>query len=138
MFPDIYRYPAIFSYEEDGVHIVFPDLPGCITFGKDEGDAVRAAREGLTLHLYGMEQDEEEIPRPSSMRVLAEQEELQKNEVFLLVEAFMPAFREKQSKRFVKKTLSVPYWMNAEAERIGLNFSQTLQNAILQKLELAK
>ena len=50
----------------------------------------------------------------------------------------MPAFREKQSKRFVKKTLSVPYWMNVEAERIGLNFSQTLQNAILQKLELAK
>ena len=138
MFPDIYRYPAIFSYEEDGVHIVFPDLPGCITFGKDERDAVRAAREALTLHLYGMEQDEEAIPPPSSMMTLAEQEALQKNEVFLLVEAFMPTFREKQSKRFVKKTLSVPYWMNVEAERIGLNFSQTLQNAILQKLELAK
>ena len=138
MFPDIYRYPAIFSYEEDGVHIVFPDLPGCVTFGKDEEDAVRAAREALTLHLYGMEQDEEAIPKPSSMMTLAEQEALQKNEVFLLVEAFMPTFREKQSKRFVKKTLSVPYWMNVEAERIGLNFSQTLQNAILQKLELAK
>lgn len=138
MFPDVYRYPAIFSYEEDGVHIVFPDLPGCITFGKDEEDAVRAAREALTLHLYGMEQDEEAIPPPSSMMTLAEQEALQKNEVFLLVEVFMPTFREKQSKRFVKKTLSVPYWMNVEAERIGLNFSQTLQNAILQKLELAK
>ena len=85
-----------------------------------------------------MEQDEEAIPPPSSMMTLAEQEALQKNEVFLLVEAFMPTFREKQSKRFVKKTLSVPYWMNVEAERIGLNFSQTLQNAILQKLELAK
>ena len=138
MFPDVYRYPAIFSYEEDGVHIVFPDLPGCTTFGKDEGEAVVEAREALTLHLYGREQDEEAIPPPSSMMTLAEQEALQKNEVFLLVEAFMPTFREKQSKRFVKKTLSVPYWMNVEAERIGLNFSQTLQNAILQKLELAK
>lgn len=138
MFPDFYRYPAIFSYEKDGVHIVFPDLPGCVTFGSDEEEAVRMAREALTLHLYGMEQDEEEIPRPSSMKMLAEQEELQKNEMFILIEAFMPAFREKQSKRFVKKTLSVPYWMNVEAERIGLNFSQTLQNAILQKLELAK
>ena len=138
MFPDFYRYAAIFSYEEDGVHVVFPDLPGCITFGADEDEAVRMAREALALHIYGMEQDGDEIPQPSSLRMLAEQEDLQENEVFMLVEAFMPTFRERESKRFVKKTLSIPYWMNAEAERIGLNFSQTLQNAIAQKLSLAK
>ena len=138
MFPDFYRYTASFSYEKDGVHVVFPDLPGCITFGVDEEEAVRMAREALALHIYGMEQDGEAIPQPSPLRTLAEQEELQKNEMFFLVEAFMPSFREKQNKRFVKKTLSIPYWMNAEAERIGLNFSQTLQNAIVQKLSLAK
>lgn len=138
MFPDFYRYTAIFSYEEDGVHVVFPDLPGCITFGADEDEAVRMAREALALHIYGMEQDGDEIPQPSSLRMLAVQEDLQKNEVFMLVEAFMPTFRERESKRFVKKTLSIPYWMNAEAERVGLNFSQTLQNAIAQKLSLAK
>ena len=138
MFPDFYRYAAIFSYEEDGVHVVFPDLPGCITFGADEDEAVRMAREALALHIYGMEQDGDEIPQPSSLRMLAEQEDLQENEVFMLVEAFMPTFRERESKRFVKKTLSIPYWMNAEAERVGLNFSQTLQNAIAQKLSLPK
>lgn len=138
MFPDFYRYAAIFSYEKDGVHVVFPDLPGCITFGADEDEAVRMAREALALHIYGMEQDGDEIPQPSSLRMLAEQEDLQENEVFMLVEAFMPTFRERESKRFVKKTLSIPYWMNAEAERVGLNFSQTLQNAIAQKLSLAK
>ena len=138
MFPDFYRYAAIFSYEEDGVHVVFPDLPGCITFGADEDETVRMAREALALHIYGMEQDGDEIPQPSSLRMLAEQEDLQENEVFMLVEAFMPTFRERESKRFVKKTLSIPYWMNAEAERVGLNFSQTLQNAIAQKLSLAK
>ena len=138
MFPDFYRYAAIFSYEEDGVHVVFPDLPGCITFGADEDEAVRMAREALALHIYGMEQDGDEIPQPSSLRMLAEQEDLQENEVFMLVEAFMPTFRERESKRFVKKTLSIPYWINAEAERVGLNFSQTLQNAIAQKLSLAK
>lgn len=138
MFPDFYRYTAIFSYEKDGVHVVFPDLPGCITFGVDEEEAVRMAREALALHIYGMEQDREAIPQPSPLQTLAEQEELQKNEMFFLVEAFMPSFREKQNKRFVKKTLSIPYWMNAEAERIGLNFSQTLQNAIVQKLSLVK
>ncbi|WP_314535747.1 type II toxin-antitoxin system HicB family antitoxin [uncultured Selenomonas sp.] len=138
MLPNYYRYMAIFTYEEDGVHVVFPDLPGCVTFGKDEEEAARMAREVLALHLYGMEEDSEEIPQPSSLRVLAEQEDLQDNEAFLLVESFMPAFREKQRTRFVKKTLSIPYWMNAEAERIGVNFSQTLQNALEEKIALAK
>ncbi len=138
MIPIYYRYAAIFTYEQDGIHVVFPDLPGCITFGKDENEAVRMAREVLALHLYGMEQDGDEIPQPSPMRVLAEQEELQSNEIFTLVEVFMPEFREKQKRRFVKKTLSIPYWMNVEAERIGLNFSQTLQNAIEEKLSLIK
>ena len=138
MLPNYYRYTAIFTYEEDGIHVVFPDLPGCVTFGKDEEEAARMAREVLALHLYGMEEDGDEIPQPSPLRTLAEQEDLQSNEVFMLVETFMPAFREKQSKRFVKKTLSIPYWMNAEAERIGLNFSQTLQNAREEKIALAK
>ena len=138
MLPNYYRYTAIFTYEEDGVHVVFPDLPGCVTFGKEEEEAVQMAREVLALHLYGMEQDGDEIPQPSPLRTLAKEEVLQSNEVFMLVEAFMPAFREKQSKRFVKKTLSIPYWMNAEAERIGVNFSQTLQNALAEKIALAK
>ena len=135
--PDFYRYHAIFTYEQDGVHVTFPDLPGCVTFGKDEDEAIRMAREALALHLYGMEQDNEEIPAPSGLKLLAENETLGTNETFFLVEAFMPAFREKQSKRFVKKTLSIPYWLNIEAERQGINFSQTLQQAIKQQLNIA-
>ena len=135
--PDFYRYHAIFSYEDDGIHVTFPDLPGCITLGKDEDEAIRMAREAVSLHMYGMEQDAEDIPEPSSLKALARDEELEDNEVFFLVEAFMPAFREKQNKRFVKKTLSIPYWLNAEAERQGINFSQTLQQAIKQQLNIA-
>ena len=135
--PDFYRYHAIFSYEDDGIHVTFPDLPGCITFGKDEDEAIRMAREAVSLHMYGMEQDAEDIPEPSSLKALARDEELEDNEVFFLVEAFMPAVREKQNKRFVKKTLSIPYWLNAEAERQGINFSQTLQQAIKQQLNIA-
>ena len=99
--PDFYRYHAIISYEDDGVHVTFPDLPGCISFGKDEDEAIRMAREAVSLHLYGMEQDGEAIPEPSSLKALAKDEKLEDNELFFLVEAFMPAFREKQSKRFV-------------------------------------
>ena len=135
--PDFYRYHAIFSYESDGIHVVFPDLPGCVTFGTDEDEAIRMSKEAVSLHLYGMEQDGEDIPSPSSIKALAETETLDENETFFLVEAFMPAFREKQNKRFVKKTLSIPYWLNVEAERQGINFSQTLQNAIKQQLNIA-
>ena len=135
--PDFYRYHAIFTYEQDGVHVTFPDLPGCVTFGKDEDEAIRMAREALALHLYGMEQDNDEIPESSGLKLLAKNEALEANETFFLVEAFMPAFRDKQSKRFVKKTLSIPYWLNVEAERQGINFSQTLQQAIKQQLNIA-
>ena len=135
--PDFYRYHAIFTYEQDGVHVTFPDLPGCVTFGKDEDEAIRMAREALALHLYGMEQDNDEIPVPSELKLVAENKTLETNETFFLVEAFMPAFREKQNRRFVKKTLSIPYWLNVEAERQGINFSQTLQQAIKQQLNIA-
>ena len=83
--PDFYRYHAIFTYEDDGVNVVFPDLPGCITFGKDEEEAIRMAKEAVSLHIYGMEQDKEPIPEPSSMKKLAEEEALESNEVFYLV-----------------------------------------------------
>ena len=133
---DFYRYNAIFTYKKDGVHVVFPDLPGCITFGKDEDEAINMAREVLALHIYGMEEDGDELPPPSSVKKLFKTETLEENEAFFLVEAFMPPLREKQQNRYVKKTLSIPYWLNAEAERRGINFSNTLQNAIKKQLNL--
>ncbi|MGM9572378.1 MAG: hypothetical protein ACI3ZR_09205 [bacterium] len=51
-----------------------------------------------------------------------------------MIEVFMPSFREKQAKKFVKKTLSISYWLNAEAEHYNINFSQALQNALISQL----
>jgi Uncharacterized conserved protein len=133
---DYYRYIAIFTFADNGIHITFPDLPGCVSFGKDEEEAMRMSKEGMMLHLYAMEQDNDEIPAASKLRNLAEQEELEKNETFMLIEAFMPPFRERQSKKFVKKTLSIPYWLNKEAEERKVNFSQTLQNALKRQLNI--
>lgn len=52
---DRYLYPAIFDYNEDGIPVTFPDLPGCITFGTNDGEAVLMAKEAMALHLYDME-----------------------------------------------------------------------------------
>ena len=85
-----------------------------------------------------MEEDEEMPPVSSSIKALASKAKLQDNETFFLVDAFMPTIREKLAKRFVKKTLSIPSWLNAQAENYGINFSQTLQKALKQELANAR
>lgn len=127
-----YIFPAVFEICDNGIAILFPDLPGCTPCAENIEKAVINAKEALLLHLYGMEEDSEEIPEPTSFNEI----ELQKNQTVMLVEVYMPPFREKQHKKFVKKTLSIPSWINAQAEYAGINFSQTLQEALIQKLNL--
>lgn len=134
--PDFYRYIAIFSFERDGIHVTFPDLPGCISFGANEEEASKNAETALKLHIYGMERDRDEIPAASTIRDLVENEDLLSNETFMMINVFMPSFREKQNRRVVKKTLTVPYWLNAEAERYGINLSSLLQNALKKELNI--
>lgn len=128
--PNYYRYIAVFAYYHSGISITFPDLPGCVSHGDSEEEAMSCAKEALALHMWGIEQDEDPVPEPSGLRGL----DLHENEVAVLIEVFMPPFREKQNSRFVKKTLSIPYWLNAEAENRGVNFSKVLQRALMDQL----
>ena len=67
---DRYIYPAIFDFDNDGITVTFPDLPGCITCGDCQEEAFRNAKEVLELNMYGLEQDEEEIPEPSQINLI--------------------------------------------------------------------
>lgn len=129
---DNYMFPAIFEICDNGIAILFPDLPGCLPCAENIETAIKNAKEALLLHLYGMEEDEEEIPEPTAFHKI----KLRENQTIMLIEVYMPPFREKQHKKFVKKTLSIPSWINAQAEYAGINFSQTLQEALLEKLHL--
>lgn len=130
---DTYIYPAVFDYAEDGISISFPDLPGCLPCADNVEEAVKNAKEAMMLHLFGMEEDNEEIPEPTPISEIAPE----KNQAIILIDAFMPPFRERQRTKFVKKTLSIPSWLNAEAEHCGVNFSSVLQEALKEKLHLA-
>ena len=132
MYQDHYIFPCVFIYSEEGISVYYPDLNGCVTFGDDEQQAFRNAKEALTLHLYGMEQDNDPIPVPSRIKDIA----LADNEQAILLEVFMPAFRAKQANKLVKKTLTIPEWLNIAAENNGVNFSQLLQTALKQHLQL--
>ena len=132
MYKDNYIYPCVFIYETDGISVYYPDLDGCVTFGSDEQEAFRNAKEALTMHLYGLEQDNDPIPQPSQIKNIL----LDENEQALLLEVSMPAFRAKQANKLVKKTLTIPEWLNIEAENKNVNFSQLLQSALKHHLQL--
>lgn len=87
---DRYIYPAIFSYAADGITIEFPDLPGCLPCGKTNEEALKNAKEAMALHLWGIENDNEPIPEPTSIDKI----ELKPNQIAVLVEVFMPVYRE--------------------------------------------
>lgn len=126
-----YLYPAVLTYEEGyEIAVTFPDLPGCATSGETEADAVAAGREALGLHLFGMEEDGEELPTPS----LAKDIELEDGEVIAMIDVFMPSIRLNQKNKAVNRTVTLPAWLNAKAVECGINFSQLLQDAIKREI----
>ena len=127
---DRYIYPAIFEHDTDGYTITFPDLPGCITCGETLEEAYLMAKDAIELHLYGMEQDNDEIPKPS----LPETIKVEQDSFVTLVEAYMPLIRDEMANRAVKKTLTIPKWLNDLGEERKVNFSQLLQNALKENL----
>ena len=130
MYPDTYAFPAFFYYDEDGISIEFPDLPGCLPCAQSTEEAFHNAKEALGLHLYGMEQDGEPIPEPSAVTELHPEE----GAVLTMIDVFMPVVRDRINNRVVKKTLTIPAWLNREAEAANVNFSLVLQEGLKQYL----
>lgn len=129
---DYYSFPALLTYEEDGISIEFPDLPGCCPCAdRDDTEmAVRNAKEALGLHIYGMEQDGEDIPAPTDIRALT----IQGSRIPVLIEVFMPPVRERLNNRFVRKTVSLPSWLAAKADESDVNYSLEFQNFLIEYL----
>lgn len=127
---DRYSFIAVVYPDDNGVSVEFPDLPGCLPCAETLDKAVDNAREALGLHLWGMEQDGEEIPAPSALSDI----QIEEGGVPLLVDVFMPPFRDKLQNRFVKKTLSLPAWLADLADKDGVNCSKVFQNALMNYL----
>lgn len=124
-------YPAIFSPEESGAFTVtFPDVEGCITCGENMDQAYEMSIQALGLVLSYMEDNKEPIPKPS----LPQNIQLNPGEFLIIVEFDMEAYKRKTRSRAVKKTLSIPEWLNEEAMAMGINFSQVLQEALIQRI----
>jgi predicted RNase H-like HicB family nuclease len=125
-----YIYPAVIRVVDNSYEVNFPDIINCFTFGEDLEDALDSARDVLELCLYDMEQDNITIPEPSQINEI----DLKKNESIAWINVWMIPVRDKMENKSVKKTLTIPKWINDIGVENNLNFSQILQAAIKEKM----
>lgn len=124
-------YPAIFhEAEEGGFWITFPDFPGCFSQGENMDEAYKMAVDALGLCISDMEKEKILIPSATKPNDILVKEK----EFLVVVEFDLDAYRRKKKSKAVKKTLTIPEWLNEEAMALDINFSQVLQEALLQKI----
>ena len=127
-----YVYPAVLSPEGEMYNVVFPDIEGCYTCGDNLSDALTMAEDVLNFSLVGLEDGKEEIKAPSDMNSIPRKD----GEIVTLIMADTDEYRRSISNIAVKKTLTLPSWLNVAAEKQGINFSRVLQEALKKELAI--
>lgn len=124
-------YPAVFrAAEEGGFWITFPDFSDCLTQGESIEEAYEMAVNALGLAISDKLQGKEQLPSPTSLEDIT----VDAGSFLAIIEFDKLAYNKKHNSRAVKKTLSIPEWLNEEATALGVNFSQVLQEALIQKI----
>ena len=126
-----YAYPAVFKKEETGYFVKFPDIQPCYTEGRTLEEAVLMAKDVLESRIEVALERGETLSEPSDIDTLTDIDTLNGDKVMLVV---ADVENIKSQTRFVKKTLSIPYWLNAAAEKEHINFSRVLQEALKERL----
>jgi predicted RNase H-like HicB family nuclease len=137
----IYTYPAIFIYENQDISVTFPDIPDINTFGENISDALCMAKDALEAWLSYAEEHDAYIPVPTDPSAVTVSNVYPfapdgPSAFTSMIYADTVEYRRKNDNRCVKKTLSIPAWLNARASAANINFSQLLQKAIKQELNL--
>lgn len=125
-------YPTVFQKEENGYSVWVPDIEGCVSQGETIGEATDNIADAIGTMLETYADHGVDVPAPSAPETI----HTEKNQ-FVSVVAFDPAeFDRKYSTKAVKKTLTIPKWLNTMAERSNVNFSAILQEALMEKFNL--
>lgn len=133
-------YPAIFYKEENGYSVIFPDLNYLATNGETLKQALAMAIDCLAGYLYSAKLDQEEVPAPSDLKAIdpvkvANELNTEAGEYFVnLITVDVDEYAKAHFNKSIKKTLTIPEWLNREALAKGINFSQVLQEALVAKL----
>ena len=127
-----YVYSAVFTPTENGYAVEIPDVPGCVTDGATLEEATLMAKDVLSGCLCVLE-DREETPNPART---PDKLELNDGEFAAMIDVDTDRYRAETDNRAVRKNVSIPAWLNARAEKAGVNFSQTLQEALKSQLHV--
>ena len=124
------RKPA----EGGAYSVYFPDLPGCISYGKDFETALSEAQDALGLHIYGMEKDGEPVPAPSKNPEV--DPDTAPGYLVSPVSVYPELVSEEIDNRRVKMNVTIPAWVKELAAEKGLNSSRLLEAAILDAAQV--
>ena len=131
---DKYVYPAIFTYDDDGINIEFPDIQGCFSCAYTDEEALYMAEDVLGLCLLVLEEDNEKIPESSNLKDI----KVEENQKTSLISVWMPTVRKAINNKPIKKTLTIPQWLDVMAREKDINFSYILQEGLKKELNLIK
>ena len=124
-------YPAVFTpcIEKEGYTVEVPDLPGCVTEGKDLVDAIEMGVDAASGWVLGELEEGNNIPAPSLRK-----ENIKDPESFVsMLVLDMDAYAEKYGDKTVRKNITIPAWLNTYGEKNNINFSRVLQDALLKR-----
>lgn len=125
----LFVYPAIFHKEDDAYWVEFPDLEGCQTYGTTLNETIEYAQEALMGYVLTLLEMNQPLAQPSELSSILCDE----NSFTSLVTCNINQYKDTKS---VKKTLTIPAWLNERAIAMGINFSQVLQEALLSKIQI--
>ena len=122
-------YPAIFTFENNQYWVEFIDLKGCFSTGETLPEAMENSKEAMGLFL----EDLTDLPDcTTNIKAI----KLEDNQIISFVSIDLEEHKRKYNNKSVKKTLSIPAWLNTIAEKENVNFSQILQNALKEYLKI--
>ena len=119
-------YPAIIHDDSDGFWAEFPDLEYTSNTGATLTELITNAQEAMELYILGALEDGQSLPTPTSVRNLP----CTDSSYPTLVQTDIDLGKNSKS---IKKTLTIPAWLNERALEKGVNFSQLLQEALVEK-----
>lgn len=120
-------YPAIFTFDGKYYNVDFIDLKGCSTYGDSIPNAYFMAQDAMGLYLDELVN----FPNPT---LDITNIKLEKNQFITFISIDMDEYRKKYNNKSIKKTLTIPVWLNTLSEKNNINFSQVLQEALKEKL----
>jgi antitoxin HicB len=136
-------YPACFFKEGNQYSVIFPDLEGLATYGNSVEDAMNMAIDCLAGYIFDAKLDNSRLSKPSDINKINIQDvyhsiyndsQIPNGSFLSLVSVDVNAYSKKHFEKPVKKTVTIPEWLNEKAINVGINFSDTLKKALIAQL----